>query len=40
VSVGQLIAEVSEALQPLAVQKDIVFQQDASRVSGVFSEGG
>ena len=39
VSVSQLITEVSEALQPLAGQKQIDFQQDTSQVSGVCVKG-
>jgi signal transduction histidine kinase len=39
VNVCQLIAEVAEELQPLAVQKEISFHQDASRVSGVCLKG-
>ena len=39
VNVSQLIAEVAEALQPLAAQKQICFQQDTSQVSGVYVKG-
>ena len=39
VNLSQLIAEVAEELQPLAVQKEIAFQQDASQVSGVYLKG-
>ncbi|HKN85241.1 MAG TPA: ATP-binding protein [Nitrospiraceae bacterium] len=39
VNVSHLIADVAEALQPLAVQKQICFQQDTSQVSGVYVKG-
>lgn len=39
VSISQLIAEVTEELQPLAMQKQICFQQNASRVSDVYLRG-
>jgi signal transduction histidine kinase len=39
VSVSRLISEVAEELQPLAMQKEISFQQDASRVSDVYLKG-
>ena len=39
VSIGQLLSGVAEELQPLAAQKRIVLQQDASRISGVSLKG-
>jgi len=39
VNVGQLIADVVDALQPLAMQKQISFQHDTSLVSGVHLKG-
>jgi signal transduction histidine kinase len=36
VNLDQLIAEVVETLQPLAVQKQISFQQNTSQVAGVY----
>jgi signal transduction histidine kinase len=39
VSVRNLIADVAEELQPLAVQKQIAFQHDAAGVSDVYLKG-